>query len=143
MPRAWAGDCARAADGGLLIYVSVLSAKFRHGAEQTCSKTMRLRSYIAGLSVALALPALGMADEGPREHGQNELRRDVERGVAKPLSEILAAVRQQLPGEVVKVHAEQEGGRWMYELRILDETGRVFEVHVDAQTATIERVREK
>ena len=104
---------------------------------------MRLRSYIAGLSVVLALPVLGVADEGPREHGQNELRRDVERGLAKPLSEILAAVRQQLPVEVVKVHAEQQGGRWMYELRILDETGRVFEVHVDAQTATIERVREK
>ena len=105
---------------------------------------MRLRSYIAGLSVVLALPVFGMADEGPREHGQNELRRDVERGAAKPLSEILAAVRQQLPGEVVKVHAEQEHGRrWMYELRILDEKGRVFEVHVDAQTATIERVREK
>ena len=104
---------------------------------------MRLRSYIAGLSVVLALPVFGMADEGPREHGQNELRRDVERGAAKPLSEILAAVRQQLPGEVVKVHAEQEDGRWMYELRILDEKGRVFEVHVDAQTGTIERMREK
>jgi uncharacterized membrane protein YkoI len=104
---------------------------------------MHLRSYIAGLSVVLALPVLGMADEGPREHGQNELRRDVERGAAKPLSEILAAVRQQLPGEVVKVHAEHEGGRWMYELRILDETGRVFEVHVDARTANIERMREK
>ena len=104
---------------------------------------MRLRSYIAGLSVVLALPVLGMADEAQREHGQNELRRDVERGAAKPLSEILAAVRQQLPGEVVKVHAEQEHGRWMYELRILDEKGRVFEVHVDAQTAIIERMREK
>jgi len=110
---------------------------------KSAAKTMRFRSYIAGLSVALALPALGMADAGPREHGQNELRRDVERGLAKPLLEILAAVRQQLPGEVVKVHAEQEGGRWMYELRILDEKGRVFEVHVDAQTAAIERIREK
>lgn len=143
MPRAWEGDCAKAADGGLLIYVSVLSAELRHGAPQTRSKTMRFRSYIAGLSVAFALPVLGMADESPREHVQNELRRDVERGLAKPLSEILAAVRQQLPGEVVKVHAEQEGGRWMYELRILDEAGRVFEVHVDAQTARINRVREK
>jgi uncharacterized membrane protein YkoI len=104
---------------------------------------MRFRSYIAGLSVVLAMPVLGVGDEGAREHGRNELRRDVERGAAKPLSEILAAVRQQLPGEVVKVHAEHEDGRWMYELRILDEKGRVFEVHVDAQTATIERIREK
>jgi uncharacterized membrane protein YkoI len=104
---------------------------------------MRFRSYIVGLSVALALPALGIADERSPEQGQNELRRDVERGTAKPLSEILAAVRQQLPGEVIKVHAEREGGRWIYELRILDEKGRVFEVHVDAQTANIERMREK
>lgn len=104
---------------------------------------MRFCSYIAGLSVVLALPVLGMADEGPHEHGQNELRRDVERGAAKPLSEILAVVRQRLPGEIVKVRAEHDGGRWMYELRILDEKGRVFEVHVSAQTATIERIREK
>lgn len=104
---------------------------------------MRFRSYIAGLSVALAMPVLGIADDRSPGHGQDELRRDVERGAAKPLTEILSAVRRQLPGEVVKVHAEREGDRWIYELRILDDKGRVFEVHVDARTAAIERVREK
>lgn len=106
-------------------------------------QNMRFRFIIVGLTVALAVPYAGLVRAQSGEHRQNELRRDVERGEARPLSEILDAVRAKFPGEVVKVEAERDDGRWMYELRILDGQGRIFEIHVDARTAVIERVKEK
>jgi uncharacterized membrane protein YkoI len=104
---------------------------------------MRFVFLIVGLMVAPALPFAGSSRAQFGEHGRNELRRDVERGEARPLSEILAAVGAKYPGEVVKVEVERHDGRWMYELRVLDGKGRIFEIHVDARTAAIERVKEK
>jgi uncharacterized membrane protein YkoI len=74
---------------------------------------------------------------------QDELRQDVERGSIRPLSEILTAVREKLPGDVVKVEVEHHGADWVYELRVLDRQGRIFKVYVDARTAQIQRVEEK
>jgi uncharacterized membrane protein YkoI len=104
---------------------------------------MRFSFIIVGLAVALVLPVAGPVRAQFDGHGQNELRRDVERGEARPLAEILAAVRAKFPGEVVKVEVERHDGRWTYELRILDDKGRILEIHVDARTAAIERVKEK
>ena len=104
---------------------------------------MRFAFIIVGLMVALALPVGGPVRAQSGGHGQNELRRDVERGEVRPLSEILAAVREKFPGEVVKVEAERHDGRWLYELRVLADKGRILEIHVDARTEAIERVKEK
>lgn len=71
------------------------------------------------------------------------VRQAVERGDIRPLAEILAAVRGQLPGDVVGVEIEQKNGRWLYEFRVVDRRGRLFEVYVDARTARIERIKEK
>jgi uncharacterized membrane protein YkoI len=81
------------------------------------------------------------ADSKGRE--QDMVRQAVERGEIKPLADILATVRNKLPGEVVKVEIEQKRDRWFYELRVLDARGRLFEVYIDAQTGVIDRVKEK
>ena len=91
------------------------------------------------LLAALLAPLPAQAGEGE----QNELHRQVERGEVQALSEILAVVRQRLPGDVVKVEVERHDGRWLYEIRVVDAKGRVFEVYVDAAKATIERIKEK
>jgi uncharacterized membrane protein YkoI len=137
------GDCAKATDGRLLIYVRDLSGNTGHDAATRVTTNMRFIVIIIGLTLVLAVPLVGPARAQPDRHGQNELRRDVERGDARPLSEILAAVREKFPGEVVKVEVERHDGRWVYELRILDDKGRLFELHVDAKTAAIDRVKEK
>ena len=67
----------------------------------------------------------------------------VERGEVRSLADILTALRDKLPGEVVGVEIEREEGHWMYEFLVVDNQGRLFEVYVDARTAAIERVKEK
>jgi hypothetical protein len=126
-----------------LIYVSDLSAALAQHAATKPRQNMRFALIIVGLMVALALPVGGPVRAQSGGHGQNELRRDVERGEVRPLSEILAAVREKFHGEVVKVEAERHDGRWLYELRVLADKGRILEIHVDARTAAIERVKEK
>jgi uncharacterized membrane protein YkoI len=94
----------------------------------------------AALALAiLMLPAAPQAGERER----NAMREAVQRGEIRPLAEILAAIRDKLPGEVVGVEIERKRERWLYELRVVDRQGRLFEVHVDARNAVIERTREK
>jgi uncharacterized membrane protein YkoI len=95
------------------------------------------------LMAALIAIGLGAAPAVARDHDHDAARRAVERGEIRPLAEILAAVRSQLPGDVVGVGIEQKNGRWLYEFRVVDRRGRLFEIYVDARTARIEQIKEK
>jgi uncharacterized membrane protein YkoI len=44
---------------------------------------------------------------------------------------------------VTGVEIEQKARRWIYEIRVADGKGRLFEVYVDARTGEIERIKEK
>lgn len=104
---------------------------------------MRLRAWPAlfwlALTIALAPPGAGRAD--PRDH--DAVRLAVARGEIRPLADILAAVREKLPGNIAGVEIERKAGRWLYEFRVVDASGRLFEVYVDAQSAQIDRIKEK
>ena len=54
-----------------------------------------------------------------------------------PLASILREVGQRFDGDVVGVEFEREGGRYVYELKIVSPDGRLREVYVDARTAEI------
>jgi uncharacterized membrane protein YkoI len=100
------------------------------------------RFLMASLVLVIGLAAsMAGADDKTPDH--DTVRRAVERGEIKPLAEILAAVRSRLPGEVLKVEVESKRGRWLYELRVADANGRIFEVYVDGLTARIERIEKK
>jgi uncharacterized membrane protein YkoI len=97
---------------------------------------------LRALAVAAALllaPASALADA--RDH--DAARRAVESGEARPLTDILEAVRGKLPGEIVRVKIERREGLWLYEFRIIDGKGRLFEVYVDARSGEIKRIKEK
>jgi uncharacterized membrane protein YkoI len=91
--------------------------------------------------VLIALATVVGAPTLARDH--DDARHAVERGDIRPLVEILATVRDKLPGEVVRVEIEQKDGNWRYELRTIDRQGRLFDVRVNARTGEIERIREK
>ncbi len=96
------------------------------------------------MTLGLALAAVlypGHATADSRDH--DTALQAVERGEIKALADILAVVRNKLPGEIVGVKIEQERSRWYYELRVTDGKGRLFEVYVDAKSGAIERIKEK
>jgi len=102
---------------------------------------LHVRSAALWLLLAAVITPLGVGRADPRDH--DAVRLAVARGEIRPLADILAAVRDKLPGNVAGVEVERRAGRWLYEFRVVDRTGRLFEVYVDAQSAGIERIKEK
>ena len=87
---------------------------------------------ITCLFLALAaLPPTAGAEE------QYVIRRAVEAGQLKPLSEILTAVQATHPGKVLDVDLERDrSGRRVYEITILKGNGQRAKVLVDATTGS-------
>lgn len=98
---------------------------------------------MAGLIVSLivALSAVrGFADEGDHDRA----RRALEAGEIMPLSQILARVERDHPGRAVEVELERDDGRWIYEIKLLQDGGRLLKLEVDARDASVlkQKVRE-
>ena len=79
---------------------------------------------------ALAILLWGLAAGPSADHeAAYELARE---GRILPLERILEQQRRDRPGRVLEVELEQEDGRLVYELELLDAGGRVWEIYYDA-----------
>jgi uncharacterized membrane protein YkoI len=92
----------------------------------------------------LLLPSLLLATPDVRADD----RRDHERaraalaaGEIRPLADLLAEVERRYAGRVVETELDREDGRWVYEVKVLPPSGRVFELHLDAATGALLRSR--
>ena len=71
-------------------------------------------------------------------NGEHEdARRAVELGEALPLVEVLAKVRGDLGGEIVGVSFERKRDLWLYEFKVVEPSGRLVEVYVDAASGRV------
>ncbi|MDR0246804.1 MAG: PepSY domain-containing protein [Burkholderiales bacterium] len=84
-----------------------------------------------------------MATPVAASHDHDEALQAVKSGEIRPLAEILNIVRDKLPGEVVRTELERKEGQWVYEIRVIDNKGKLFEVYVDARSGEIKRMRKK
>lgn len=121
---------------------------------------MARRLALSALLIAFTIggvPAATYADGDERDgHGKSEhsdddrdheareyVRKGVERGELKSLSDVLRTVEPKLPGTVVGIEIERKNETWVYEFRTTDRGGRLFDVYVDAATARILEIKEK
>jgi uncharacterized membrane protein YkoI len=105
-----------------------------------------MRSHLIFAVIAIvggAVVTAGAAHADNARLEQDMTRQAVERGEIRPLADILAAIRNKLPGEVIGVEIERKNGRWLYEFRVSDSKGRLFEVYVDARSGAIDRIKEE
>lgn len=109
----------------------------------TTPQKFRRRKAIAGALALIALLAAPAFADDDDKHDHDRARRALERGEVLPLERILAAVRAEVPGEVVGVELEREHGAWVYEVRLIDPSGRRLVVHVDAAKAVILKIKGK
>ena len=92
---------------------------------------------LSALSLLIAAALLTSPGVRADAHDHDRARAALERGEVRPVSEVLATVAAEVPGDVVEVELEREQGRWVYELRVVAPDGRVLEVLVDAATASL------
>jgi uncharacterized membrane protein YkoI len=87
--------------------------------------------------IILTVPAPALAQEEDPEPDHELARQALQRKEILPLDQVLAAIRDRMPGEIVEIELERENERWIYEVEIIDETGRMRDVLVDAKNAEI------
>jgi len=74
--------------------------------------------------------------------GPEAAKRLLAEGRIKPLSEILDAVRRQVPGEMLEVELELEKTGYVYELKLLRPDGKVQEIEADAASGAILKIED-
>lgn len=99
---------------------------------------MKLMSLLRMALVITALLAAGVcASAWAHDHDeQDEAHEAVEHGQIRPLSQILAQLKLQDVGEIVRVKLRRKGERWIYELRSIDSRGQIREFSINAATGS-------
>jgi uncharacterized membrane protein YkoI len=81
--------------------------------------------------LCLARPAFADSDD------QDRASEALERHEILPLAKILASVKQTYGPNVVDIEYEEDHGRHIYEFEIVETSGQVIEVQVDAATGKV------
>jgi uncharacterized membrane protein YkoI len=94
---------------------------------------MQRLMWLAILAGILVHPAPGVR-AADRDHDQEQARRALEAGEILPLDVILAEVHQRYPGTVVELELTREDRRWVYEVELLADDGRLRKLRIDAKS---------
>ncbi len=106
------------------------------------SRPTPLRALVAGIVALAAMTSAGYAgDDDARD--QELVRKALLEGRILSLSDITEKVKPSLPGEIIGVELEvEDGGRIVYEFNIVDTSGKLKEVEVDAATGNILKIED-
>ena len=80
-------------------------------------------------------------DEDEEDDSRNRIRDAVKRGDAASLRDILAAIRKRFKGEIVRIRLTGSGRNLVYRVRLIERSGRVIDLRVNARTRRIIDVR--
>jgi hypothetical protein len=67
----------------------------------------------------------------------NRARQALQAGQVLPLGKVLERLEREHPGQVMEVELEQEEGRWIYEVKLLQPQGQLVKLKLDARTAAL------
>ena len=87
-----------------------------------------------GAAVLAASPALSA--ERVRHQEVRQLR---ESGKILPMEDILGRARAAQPGQIVEVELEREDGRYVYEVKVIDDADKVHRLELDAGSGEVLR----
>ncbi|MCL2308688.1 MAG: PepSY domain-containing protein [Proteobacteria bacterium] len=102
-----------------------------------------LRGIAFAVALLIGVGIVSTATPAIAGHDHDDALQAVRDGEIRPLAEILNIVRDKLPGEVIRTELERKDGKWIYELRVADREGHLFDVHVDARSGEIKRTKKK
>ncbi|NMM81063.1 peptidase [Acidovorax sp. SRB_14] len=82
------------------------------------------------------------ADE-PRRSDHELARQALEQGQVLPLRTVLDKVEHGYQGQVLKIEFERDDGRYIYEIRLLQNDGRMAQLKVDAVNGQVLKIKRK
>ena len=104
-----------------------------------------LRRPFVLMALAVAAATAGTAAQAAeRGHGDHDLARQaLERGQVLQLRTVLEKVEREYQGQVLKVEFEHEDGRFLYEIRLLQQDGRMAKLKIDAVDGRVLQIKRK
>lgn len=100
-----------------------------------------LRPFFAALLSLLAGMPPAWADAADTE--QDRARAAVQAGQVLSLKAVLERLEREHPGQVLEVELEQEQGRWLYEIKLIEPGGRLVKLELDAASGEVLRRLER
>jgi uncharacterized membrane protein YkoI len=89
-------------------------------------------------ATVLVLAALCSAGAFARDRGDHERAREaVVAGQILPLRTVLERLEREQAGQVLEIELEPDGGRWIYEVKLLQADGQLLRLEVDAGTGEV------
>jgi uncharacterized membrane protein YkoI len=114
------------------------AANMHQSAMKTALATRRALLLAVAAGLLVAAPPLRADDDD-----QEIARRALVEGRIKSLSTITEMVKPHLPGKILGVELEvEDDGRIVYEFDVIDSSGRLWEVEVDAATGKILKIED-
>lgn len=106
-----------------------------------------MRRMVWALIVCIGVLAAGVSSPLALASSHKEdarlARQALESGEILPLRTLLERLEADYPGQVLEVELEREKGQWVYELKLLQPSGQLLELHVDARDARVMKVKDK
>lgn len=105
-------------------------------------RRIRVGLLLLLLGATVVVPQVASSDDNKSEckRSQDCALDAFKSGDIRTLSDVLVAVREKVPGEVIKVKLTREDGVWVYEVKVLTPSGRRREVEINAQTLAVIKV---
>lgn len=91
----------------------------------------------AALLVGALLCAWTLPTARARDDDHEQAHRAVQAGEVMPLRTVLERLEREHPGQVLDVELEQDDGRWIYEIKLLQPGGQRVKLKLDARTADL------
>ena len=102
----------------------------------------RILRTLVLLGLALGTGSALHADE--RGGSDHELARQALRqGQVLPLRQVLDKIEREYQGQVLKIEFEEDDGRYIYEIRLLQQDGRMAKLKVDAVDGKVLKIKRK
>jgi uncharacterized membrane protein YkoI len=93
------------------------------------------RALVAGAVALLLVCTTGAAASDQRD--QERARAAVQAGEVLPLATLLERLQRTHPGQVLELELERDGGRWIYEVKLLQSGGQLLKLEVDGATGQV------
>ncbi len=101
----------------------------------------RFRTVITVMGVLVVLTLT--SSRAFADSDQDRARAAVVAGKTLPLSTVLERLAKTHPGQVLEIEFEEEGGRYIYEIKLLQPGRRLLKLEVDATTAEVLKRKER
>ncbi len=95
------------------------------------------------LPALLALPLNSSARGSSESHDHDRARAALQAGEILPLPTIMARVALAYPGHLLEVELEREDERWIYEFKLLQPSGGLLSLEIDAKSGDVIKQKTK